>query len=170
MNPTKAYKFCPVCSNPLNLKEERVLVCKNGHKLYINPVPCNAAIIENEIGEILLVKRKYDPNKGFWDWPGGFINPGENLEQSVKREIKEELNIEIEIDKIVGIYNDEYLYQGINFPTIGMVVSVKIVSGKISPSDDVSGYKFFPRSEVLKQKLAFKTIKQGISDYLKTVK
>lgn len=170
MKPIVAYKFCPVCSLPLAQIEPRLLVCKKGHKLYINPLPCNAVIIENENGEILLVKRKVDPKKGYWDWPGGFIEPNEDLEVSVKREIQEELQVEIEITGIVGVYSDHYLYEGIDYPTIGLVVSAKIISGKLKASDDISGFKFFPKSEVLKQKFAFNTIKTGLTDYLNSSK
>jgi NADH pyrophosphatase NudC (nudix superfamily) len=95
MEPKNFYKFCPKCGGNLVFQKENCLICRNcKFHFYINPLPCNAAIIENEKGEIMLVERKVDPKKGFWDWPGGFINPGESLEDSLKREIKEELNVE----------------------------------------------------------------------------
>jgi 8-oxo-dGTP diphosphatase len=55
-----------------------------------------AAIIEDDAGLILCAKRgdwKDSPNK--WEFPGGKPKPGENLEAALKREIKEELGIEI---------------------------------------------------------------------------
>ncbi|MDQ3393214.1 MAG: (deoxy)nucleoside triphosphate pyrophosphohydrolase [Bacteroidota bacterium] len=58
-----------------------------------------AAIIENE-GKILIAKRK--PGKhleGFWEFPGGKIEPGEKPEEALKREILEELNLEIEVKR-----------------------------------------------------------------------
>lgn len=167
MDPINAYKFCLVCSLPLSKKEKRLSVCKNGHRLYINPIPCNAAIIENERQEILLVKRKVDPKKGYWDWPGGFIEPGESFEESIKREINEELGVEIKIEKLLGVFEDTYLYQNIKYPILCLVVSAKITNGRLKASDDVAGFEFFSKKEVLKQKLAFKAIKKGIEVYLK---
>lgn len=166
MEPINAYKFCPVCSLPLSKKEFRLLVCKNDHHFYINPFPCNAAIIENEKQEILLVKRKVDPKKGYWDWPGGFIEPGESFETSVKREIKEELGVEIRIEKFLGIFEDTYLYQNIESPILCMVVYAKITDGKLKASDDVAGFKFFSKKEVLKQRFAFDSVKKGISGFI----
>lgn len=105
--------------------------------------------------------------KGYWDFPGGFIDGGENLEESVKREIKEELGVEIAMKSIVGVYHDTYVYQNIEIPTIGIVVTAQITEGNPNPSDDISDYKYFPKSEVLDLQLAFKSVKQGLSDYLK---
>jgi ADP-ribose pyrophosphatase YjhB (NUDIX family) len=167
MEPKDFYKFCPKCAGGLAPHEGNFLICKKcKFHFYINPLLCNAAIIENEKGEILLVKRKFDPKKGFWDWPGGFINPGESLEDSLKREIKEELNVDIEILGIVGVYEDRYLYQNILNYALCTAVSAKITGGQLKPHDDIEGYKFFPKKEILNQKFAFLSIKRGISDYL----
>ncbi len=88
------------------------------------------------------------------------------MEHSVEREIKEELNIGIKILEIIGVYEDRYLYQDILNYAICTVVSAKIIRGKLKVSDDISGYQFFSKNDVFKQKLAFPSIKQGISDYL----
>ena len=44
---------------------------------------------------VLLIKRKYDPFKGNWALPGGFVNSDESLEDAVERELQEETGIEI---------------------------------------------------------------------------
>lgn len=168
MNPTNAYKFCPRCSGNLLKRKENLLVCRSCQfEFYINALPCNAAILENEKGEILLVKRKFNPQKGKWDWPGGFLDGGEALDNSVKRELKEELNVDIKIKKLIGVYEDKYEFQGILYPAICMVVLAEITGGNLKASDDVEGYKFFPPEEVLKMDLAFESIKKGVTDYLK---
>jgi NAD+ diphosphatase len=168
MNPISAYKHCLLCGGDLKSEGSRLLICAScGHHHYINPYPCNAVIIENELGEILLVERKLDPKKGYWDLPGGFIEPDESFEESVKREIREELNVEIDIKNIVGIYSDNYLFQGVIIPTLGVLAAAQITSGKLTPADDIASYKFFPKHVVLQQKIAFKSVEEGIKDYLK---
>ncbi len=167
MQPITAYNQCLLCGGKLKPEGPRLLICSQcGHHHYINPSPCNAVIIENEKGEILLVERKADPKKGYWDLPGGFIEPYETFEDSVKREIREELSIEIKIEKIVGVYNDTYLFQGVELPTLGVAVSAKIISGEPKASDDISSYQFFPKTEILNQKIAFPSVSQALSDYL----
>ncbi|MDL1973095.1 MAG: 8-oxo-dGTP diphosphatase MutT [Deltaproteobacteria bacterium] len=62
-------------------------------------VKVTAAIIEND-GKILIAKRKSDDRlKGRWELPGGKIRGGETPEQCLKREIKEELGIDIEVGR-----------------------------------------------------------------------
>ena len=65
-------------------------------------VGCGAFII-NEKGELLLQQRNKEPEKGFWSIPGGKVEWMETFENAVKREIKEECDIEIEVEKLLGI-------------------------------------------------------------------
>ena len=57
-----------------------------------------AAIIQKE-NKILATKRGYGEFINMWEFPGGKIESGETKEQALVREIKEELNIEISVDK-----------------------------------------------------------------------
>ena len=57
-----------------------------------------AAIIQKE-NKILATKRGYGEFINMWEFPGGKIELGETKEQALVREIKEELNIEINVDK-----------------------------------------------------------------------
>lgn len=66
-----------------------------------------AAII-NYNGKFLVTQRGYGDFKGYWEFPGGKIEPGETPENALKREIKEELNLEIEIEKWVCTTDYDY--------------------------------------------------------------
>lgn len=62
------------------------------------------AAIANEDGKIFIARRK--PEKklgGFWEFPGGKLEPGEDLEPALKREIREELNVEINAIRLLHI-------------------------------------------------------------------
>ena len=57
-----------------------------------------AAVIWNQQGQILIDRRRPEGQMGgLWEFPGGKIEPGESVEECIKREIKEELGIEIEV-------------------------------------------------------------------------
>jgi len=53
---------------------------------------------------IVLIKRK-NPPLGF-ALPGGFVDRGESVEDALRREMKEEINLDIKIEKFLGVYSD----------------------------------------------------------------
>lgn len=163
------YQFCPKCGNKSEKKAHNLLVCpKCQYHFYINPAPTNAVIIENSQGQILLVKRKFEPKKGMLDLPGGFVETGESLEDSMLREAKEELGVDLSEVKYFGSYPDEYLYLGINVKTLGLVLTAKIDdNAEIQVSDDVEEAKFYPKENLPIEEIAFESLKQGLRDYLK---
>jgi NADH pyrophosphatase NudC (nudix superfamily) len=166
MDPKNVYKFCPRCGGKLVIKQDSLECVNCGFHFYINSIPCNSVIIESEKKEILLVKRKVEPRAGTWDLPGGFLKPGENFYESAKREIREELHVEIEISGIVGIYEDTYLFQEILNPTLMITTAGKIISGDLKADDDVLEYRYFTKEEVLQQELSFSGIRKSLEDYI----
>ena len=166
---TMEYNFCPKCGSKSERKLTNLLVCPNcGYNFYINPSPTNGLIIENSKGEILLVKRKLEPKKGYLDVAGGFVEPGESLEESCVREAKEELGVDISEIRYFKSYPDQYLYLGVNIKTIGFVLTAKIEDGAdIRPADDVEEADFYPKDKIPFEKIAFDSIRRGLIDYLK---
>jgi 8-oxo-dGTP diphosphatase len=57
--------------------------------------------------KILLIKRSTTPFVGYWALPGGRSEPGEPVEQTVVREVKEETGIEVRVVRKVGEYHEQ---------------------------------------------------------------
>ena len=66
-----------------------------------------AAIIQRE-GKILATQRGYGDLAGGWEFPGGKIEPGETPEEALVRELKEELGIDIAIERLLAVIDYEY--------------------------------------------------------------
>ncbi len=71
-------------------------------------IEVSAAIIHDKMGRIFATQRGYGEWKDWWEFPGGKIEPGETPEEALAREIKEELNAEISIDKFVTTVKYDY--------------------------------------------------------------
>jgi 8-oxo-dGTP diphosphatase len=133
---------------------------------YKNPIPTVDTIIQKD-SQILLVKRKKEPFKGFLALPGGFINEGERVEDAAKREAKEETSLDIELVDILGVYSDP------NRDPRGHIMSTVFV-GKISPNnkvaalahDDAAEIKWMNLEEVDNTSFAFDHLKI-VLDYKK---
>lgn len=63
-------------------------------------VGCGAAILRD--GRLLLVKRRKPPEAGCWNLPGGKVDFGERVADALRREISEELGVEIELTRSLG--------------------------------------------------------------------
>lgn len=88
------------------------------------------AVIYDTAGKILIDRRKPEGEMGgLWEFPGGKIEPGETIEECIKREVKEELEIKISVgDRLTTITHD---YQ--NFTVTLYVHLCKHLSGNPQP-------------------------------------
>ena len=91
---------------------------------------CSSAIIKNKNGEILLISRKQkDSFINSWEFPGGKLKNNENFVVALFRELKEELNIKIDINKLSNYEFFKHQYR--SFLLMMYVFEVTEWTGKI---------------------------------------
>ena len=69
----------------------------------LNPIPTVDIIIQIQAG-IVLVRRKFPPFG--WALPGGFMDVGETCEQAAVREAKEETDLDVRLEHLLGVYSN----------------------------------------------------------------
>jgi mutator protein MutT len=106
-------------------------------------------------GKILLEKRKNEPGKGKWSIPGGLVELGENVEQTVIREVKEETGLEVEkpehIDVVGNVIKDENGEIKYHFVIIDYFVKLK--GGTLKAASDAEELRWVTFDEVEKYDL-----------------
>lgn len=56
-------------------------------------------------GKALIIKRAHEPRKGEWSLPGGLLELGESLQDAVRREIKEETSLDIDVGPVIETFD-----------------------------------------------------------------
>lgn len=147
-------KFCRICGGNIEekiLEEKERKICKRcGTINYENPIPAVAMVAKNKNGDILLIKRKVEPKKGFWALPSGFIEMYEDPEIAALREFKEETGFTGKIKRLIGIYSQKSSYYN---HILVIAYFIEISAGHLSFGDDAEDAKFFKKSDL--PKLAF---------------
>ncbi|MCP2603878.1 NUDIX hydrolase [Candidatus Aminicenantes bacterium AC-708-M15] len=120
-------------------KRKRLICPKCGWIKYENPLPSVAALVRNERGEVLLVRRGVEPGKGKWALPSGFIEIEENPEKACLRELKEETGLKGKKIELIGVYSQRSrLYRKV------LIIGYEIqANGKLIPGSDSVDAKFF---------------------------
>lgn len=117
-----------------------------------------ALIIEN--GRILLVERGNAPLRGYWSLPGGGVETGERLEQAIRREVREETGLEIEVLDLLEIFERimpdvegriEYHYVLIDY-------ICKPTGGALCAATDASRCEWFREDELAALKITAGTV------------
>ena len=121
--------FCPKCGEKtLQWNGDKKLSCTAcTFSLYHNVAGAVAVIIRCE-DEIFMTKRNRNPQKGKLDLAGGFVDPKESAEETCGRELKEELNIDIDINNLhyLGSNPNTYFYNEIDYNTIDLFYEYRI--------------------------------------------
>lgn len=159
------YQTCPNCQTAL-IKTDTSAHCPNCQFLfYLNPAPCVTILIVNKQNQILWTIRGIQPQKGYYDFPGGFVELGESLEQAVIREAKEELSVDVAIIAALGNIPD--VYDQLEQPTLNFVYLVEIVAGELKPQDDVAELKWIDLDNP-PSPIAFKNATIALETYKKS--
>ncbi len=163
------FKFCPVCGSSHfeenNVKSKKCQDC--GFTYYLNPSSATVAFILNEKDELLVVRRKNEPAKGTLDLPGGFVDMHETGEEGVKREVKEETELDAtEVTYLFSIPN-LYLYSDFMVHTLDMFYLVKVKDlSHIKASDDAEAYYWIPIDKLAPKEFGLGSIRKGLSKFL----
>lgn len=142
------YRYCPQCATPLAWIEQmedagptqrlRCTACDFVH--WNNPTPVLAAIVQ--VGQQVLLARNAA-------WPGrrfalitGFMEAGETPEEGIRREVKEETNLEVQSLHLVGVYDFQRMNQVI-------IAYHARAQGEVRLSAELAEYKLFDLKDLI---------------------
>jgi len=137
-------RFCPACGAKCVQKEASLRIrpsCPRcGFIHYRNPYPGVVVLIEQD-DQVLLGKRAPDSFlAGKWCLPGGFIEFDEDFVFSAIREVKEETNLDVEVQSILNVSSN---FLSSDLHTLVVTLVAKVSKGVPKPGDDIEALKWF---------------------------
>jgi len=161
LNPAlEEARFCPRCGQAADVDYPRSISCPHcGYGAYYNPKPVAPAIPETAAGEIVLLKRGFDPGKDLWTFPGGFVDLGESVEEAARREVREEIEIDVELTDLVGVYSR-------SDDRVVLIVFAARIEDTPRTTPEALQVEAFAPDEIPWQELAFWSTTNALKDFL----
>ncbi|THB76884.1 MAG: NUDIX domain-containing protein [Desulfobacteraceae bacterium] len=162
------FTYCPRCGSasllPSSVKQFTCSDCE--FTFFMNTASSAAALILTPDQRLLATRRKYDPAKGTLDLPGGFADPHETIEACIKREVKEELNLNIRALEYGGSLPNTYYYKDVLYHTIDMIFRCRVDDFScIQARDDISSYEFIPVEQLDPEAFGLDSIRRVIRKF-----
>jgi 8-oxo-dGTP diphosphatase len=121
-------------------------------------IPCVGAVVHDERGRLLLIRRAHPPAQGTWSLPGGRVEAGEDDAAAIVREVAEETGLSVEPGRVVGTVKRDSADGGVYVITD---LICRVAGGSLQAGDDASDADWFDA-----RRLASTTTSPGLIDTL----
>lgn len=156
--------YCPECAAQLvhrDVDGKMRLACPNCTFVHWeNPVPVVAGVILRK-GKLLLVRTNYMP-EGRMGLPAGYIEKEESAEEALKREVMEELGLELEVKELIGTYPITRPEKNLLY----IAYEGEARDSEVTPGSEISNVFFLDPEEALSN-LKGTTAGKALSDWFK---
>jgi len=139
------FAYCPRCREtlrPVEAEEGRIrMTCPAcGFVDYHNPAPSAGVLLRGGDGRILLVRRRFDPFRGLWTIPSGYIEYDERVRETAAREMLEETGLEVALGDVVDVVSCHDDPRG---NTLFVVYEATVTGGEAAAGDDAEEVGWF---------------------------
>lgn len=105
------------------------------------PIECAGAVVRDEAGRLLLVRRAHEPSRGLWSLPGGRIEAGESAAAAAAREVREETGLDVSVGRLLQTVELAGGYVVHDF-------AATVIGGELCAGDDASEVRWCTDDEV----------------------
>jgi ADP-ribose pyrophosphatase YjhB (NUDIX family) len=161
LNPAlEDVRFCPRCASAAEVRYPRSIACPTcGYRAFYNPKPVACVIPRDQDGLVWLLRRAFAPGKGLWTFPGGFVDLGESVEQAARREVREELEVDVELGGLVGVYSRDD-------DRVVLVVYAGSMTARPRTTEEAMEVRGFAPADLPWDELAFWSTERALRDSL----
>ncbi len=163
------FKHCPQCSaKSLDFLNDKQINCTTCDFTYFHNAVAAVMCILIYDSKIIMAVRNQDPEKGRLDLVGGFVDPGENAEQALKRELQEELGIKKFSWTYLGSAANDYYYEGVLYKTCDMIYLVELTEfPTYFDAEEIQELRALYPDEIKEKDIGFKSVHEALRLYRK---
>jgi ADP-ribose pyrophosphatase YjhB (NUDIX family) len=168
MAAPEIFNFCPFCGNHIMEREVEGQLrpyCDSCDRPFFQDPKVAAAILVEQEGKVLLVKRDNVPARGKWTLPAGFVDAGEDPRLTAARECLEETGLEVKVTALVDIIFGKEHERGADFV---ILYRGDVEGGQLMAGDDAQEAAFFEREQL--PPLAFVATREALELWRSTPK
>ncbi|MEQ9208650.1 MAG: NUDIX domain-containing protein [Pseudomonadales bacterium] len=161
------FRFCPGCGNPQSEtafnEEAQKFQCPDCEFVLYRNTAATSSMILRCGEEFLFSVRANEPSRGLLDFPGGFVDPGESIEEAFVREMDEEIGWCPEDFQYAFSSPNIYLYQGLAYHTSDVFYYAEVSEKPdVKAADDVADLRWIQLSDIKDEELAFASMRHAI--------
>lgn len=167
----KFFQFCPKCgSSNHKFENHHRFECLNCGFVYYHNCAAAVMVIMRRDNKVLFTLRNNEPKKGKLDFPGGFVDPKESAQFAAKRELKEELDIDIEMEdlELLDTEPNDYKFRDILYRTLDIIFEIELKDDqKINlEKSEIQEAKWLSKDEIDMDEIGFDSMKAVVKKYI----
>ncbi len=163
MTETEWLRFCPACGTPIAWRRAygrlRPVCPACGRVHFFDPKVAAAVLVEDR-GQVLLVRRATEPFQGAWTLPAGFVDAGEDPRAAAERECLEETGLQVRVTCLLDVVAGQEHARG---ASIVIVYQAAVLGGKLEARDDAEAVAFFAPQEL--PELGFEATRRVLEEW-----
>jgi len=161
----QVYHFCPRCGAGVAMIDNRIVTCAAcALTLFVNTAAAAGVIIRDVHDRILFVVRQHEPDKGKLGLPGGFVEYDETAEESARREVKEEVNLDLAALHYLCSFPNHYEYKGICYRTLDLFYEARVTDvAAMRGNEEVAGIVWLAVPEIELEQIAFASVRRAVA-------
>ena len=157
--------YCQVCGHEMTDREAygqvRRVCPACGYIHFDDPKVAAVTLVEHE-GRALLVRRAFNPQRGKWSLPGGYVDYGENPAEAAAREVREETGLDVAITELLDVRGGPSPEGG---ATVIIQYAARVKNGTAHAADDASDIMWLAPDDPLPE-LAFESTRAVLQAWI----
>ncbi len=154
-------KFCSHCGAEMGSRvvgDKLRRACTQCGFVHFTDPKVGVGVFVQQDGKVLLIQRAVLPQIGKWSVPAGYVDRGEDPKETAVREVYEETNLHVEIERLVDVFHNA---NSGGSASIFILYQAKLLGGQLLAKDDASDARFFAPDAL--PELAFAHTRQTIA-------